>query len=140
MNDRVRKALIRVYNRTCQYCGLQFDECHLHIDHIDPVSRGGSDSVFNLTLACSTCNSRKGNLILAEPGRSLLLAIAKNRGERIIPFLNGDRANLSPFSYREETISLGEFHRDQAEEGYVKTRWSKLWLPYELTKATDGWD
>jgi 5-methylcytosine-specific restriction endonuclease McrA len=34
----------------------------LEIDHIHPRSKGGSDRVSNLTLACHPCNQRKGNL------------------------------------------------------------------------------
>jgi 5-methylcytosine-specific restriction endonuclease McrA len=33
----------------------------LQIEHIHPKSRGGSDCVSNLTLACQTCNQKKGN-------------------------------------------------------------------------------
>ncbi|MHB1287561.1 MAG: HNH endonuclease [Leptospirales bacterium] len=33
----------------------------LEIDHIHPKSRGGSDRVANLTLACPACNRTKGN-------------------------------------------------------------------------------
>jgi 5-methylcytosine-specific restriction endonuclease McrA len=38
----------------------------LQIDHISPKSRGGSNRVSNLTLACQSCNLAKGNLLLEE--------------------------------------------------------------------------
>lgn len=39
----------------CVYCG---GPCE-HIDHIDPVDRGGALTVDNLTAACARCNIRK---------------------------------------------------------------------------------
>lgn len=53
----------------CVYCGakqgsLVFPgarKVRIHIDHIVPVSRGGSSSdISNLCCACETCNQRKG--------------------------------------------------------------------------------
>lgn len=31
-----------------------------HVDHIDPVARGGSSAWDNLTAACAICNCSKG--------------------------------------------------------------------------------
>jgi 5-methylcytosine-specific restriction endonuclease McrA len=42
----------------CQYCGRLAD---LTIDHILPLSRGGSNNRDNLTTACRSCNSAKGD-------------------------------------------------------------------------------
>jgi 5-methylcytosine-specific restriction endonuclease McrA len=33
---------------------------YCHIDHVIPMSRGGSDDLSNLVLSCSTCNEAKG--------------------------------------------------------------------------------
>ena len=45
---------------TCQYCGLHGDEKELQIDHIIPVSRGGTNDINNLVTSCATCNKKKG--------------------------------------------------------------------------------
>ena len=54
----VREYLLEKWGRQCAYC----DACDvpLQIDHIVPRSRGGSDRVSNLTLACACCNQNKG--------------------------------------------------------------------------------
>lgn len=52
---------VRVYNRDdwkCCHCGSRDA---LSIDHIVPVSRGGSDDEDNLQTLCRPCNSRKSN-------------------------------------------------------------------------------
>lgn len=51
---------------TCQYCGHKAPEVLLVIDHIEPVSKGGSNDILNLITSCKDCNSGKGNKKLSE--------------------------------------------------------------------------
>lgn len=60
----VREYLLEKWGRTCAYCGAR--NVPLEIEHLTPRSRGGSDRVSNLTLACHTCNQRKGNQTATE--------------------------------------------------------------------------
>jgi 5-methylcytosine-specific restriction endonuclease McrA len=55
----IREYLLEKWQRTCAYCGKK--ALPLQFDHIHPRSRGGTDSITNLTLACSPCNQRKSN-------------------------------------------------------------------------------
>ena len=52
-------------NGKCSYCGKQAQE----IDHIVPRSKGGTNSVNNLTATCRACNEKKSNLSLKEFGK-----------------------------------------------------------------------
>lgn len=45
---------------TCQYCGRKAPEVVLEVEHIEPVSKGGSDDLMNLLTACEACNDGKG--------------------------------------------------------------------------------
>jgi 5-methylcytosine-specific restriction endonuclease McrA len=56
----VREYLLEKWDRKCAYCGAE--NVPFEIDHIHPRSKGGSDRVSNLTLACRPCNQRKGHL------------------------------------------------------------------------------
>ena len=52
-----------VYERddfTCQYCGLHANVDELQIDHIIPVSRGGTNDINSLVTSCAVCNKKKG--------------------------------------------------------------------------------
>lgn len=51
-------------NNICPYCGSPFTDGH--IDHIVPVSRGGTNARDNLLYVCADCNHRKGNRLLAD--------------------------------------------------------------------------
>ncbi|NEP49244.1 MAG: HNH endonuclease [Moorea sp. SIO3C2] len=55
----VREYLLEKWGRECTYCGKQ--SIPLQIEHIHPKSKGGSNRVSNLCLACEKCNQRKGN-------------------------------------------------------------------------------
>ena len=47
---------------TCAICGeLIADGETAHVDHIRPVSKGGTDEVANLQVTHPACNMRKGN-------------------------------------------------------------------------------
>jgi 5-methylcytosine-specific restriction endonuclease McrA len=61
----VREYLLEKWNRTCAYCGAK--DVPLEIDHIHPRSKGGTDRVSNLTLACHDCNNQgKGSRDVSE--------------------------------------------------------------------------
>ena len=54
----VRQYLLEKWGRQCCYCGKK--DIPLQVEHIHPRSRGGSNRVGNLTLACEPCNTAKG--------------------------------------------------------------------------------
>ncbi len=62
----VRAYLLLKYEYRCVYCGKT--DVPFEVDHIRPRSRGGSDRISNLCLACHECNQAKGNKTAAEWG------------------------------------------------------------------------
>jgi len=48
----------------CEYCG-KIDTL-LTIDHIVPINKGGQNCLANVTIACKSCNSSKGDKLLEE--------------------------------------------------------------------------
>jgi 5-methylcytosine-specific restriction endonuclease McrA len=58
----VSECLLEKFGRACCYCGATGTP--LDIDHICPRSRGGTDGVSNLALACVSCSTDKSNLAL----------------------------------------------------------------------------
>ena len=68
-----RAAVIRKSDERCWYCGqdMRWDGTIEHpwnttIDHVVPVSRGGTDDLENLVYCCRGCNQRKGTRTVEE--------------------------------------------------------------------------
>jgi 5-methylcytosine-specific restriction endonuclease McrA len=74
----IKRSKQKIWHRdnfTCKYCGLfmknDYDKwkngdikrktCLLSVDHIKPLSKGGSWELENLTTACMKCNSLKAD-------------------------------------------------------------------------------
>jgi 5-methylcytosine-specific restriction endonuclease McrA len=48
--------------KSCLYCGIKFnDQCKPTLDHLIPLSKGGTHSAANAVVCCLSCNSSKGN-------------------------------------------------------------------------------
>jgi len=63
LKDKKLREYIFVKNSyKCVYCGKKGKE----IEHIVPKSKGGTNSIHNLTLSCRECNIKKGTLTLKE--------------------------------------------------------------------------
>lgn len=70
----MRHEVFKRDNYTCVECGAKKDDgATLHVDHIIPVSRGGTDELSNLQTLCSDCNLNKSNMITRKrKGRHII--------------------------------------------------------------------
>ena len=57
----LRHEVFKRDDYTCQECGNTRKETALEVDHIIPVSQGGTDEMDNLRTLCLRCNRDKGN-------------------------------------------------------------------------------
>lgn len=63
---RLRFSVLQRDRFTCQYCGRKAPDVVLHVDHILPKSRGGTDVAENLKTACADCNLGKSDVLSRE--------------------------------------------------------------------------
>jgi 5-methylcytosine-specific restriction endonuclease McrA len=63
---KLRFEVLKRDNFTCAYCGRKPPEGEIHIDHVTPVSAGGTNQITNLVAACADCNRGKGPTALSD--------------------------------------------------------------------------
>ena len=90
------RALIKRDGLKCHYCGKKLslrddglpleyyrslrilnEYQRLTLDHKKPISRGGTDRLYNLVIACASCNTRRGDM----PYLKFLSFIRKEQNE-----------------------------------------------------------
>lgn len=66
LSKRIRFEVFKRDKFTCQYCGKSAPDVVLEVDHVKPVSRGGTNDIFNLVTSCFECNRGKTNIELSD--------------------------------------------------------------------------
>ncbi|MCK6509995.1 RNA-guided endonuclease IscB [Myxococcota bacterium] len=126
----VREYLLEKWGRKCFYC--EATEVPLQIDHIMPRSKGGTDRVSNLTLACAACNQKKGNtdaktFLAKQPSKYAALRAASKRGLSDAAAVNSTRTalwkRLCGLGIALEVGSGGQTKYNRSVQGYAKTHW-----------------
>lgn len=77
LSRRERFDVLTRCNYACFYCGTpaQLGLVRLEIEHVVPVSQGGTNDPWNLVAACADCNSGKGP---DSPSDALIAAAIKS--------------------------------------------------------------
>ena len=63
-----RYGILKAAGFRCQACGAPASETRLHLDHIYPSSKGGTDDLINIQVLCESCNCSKGDRIYNDAG------------------------------------------------------------------------
>ncbi len=122
-----KKIRFEVFKRdsfTCQYCGAKAPDVVLEVDHIVPVSEGGTDELLNLVTACKACNAGKSDRKLSDNS-----------------ILEKQRAQLEEFQERIEQIEMMLlWHKELTQlDDYILEQvadfWAQLVSPYRLNNA-----
>lgn len=69
----------------CEYCRMHqsLQGATFHVEHVIPNSRGGTDELDNLALACPSCNLHKSDRTeAADPGSGVLSPLFNPRRDR----------------------------------------------------------
>lgn len=100
LSKRIRFEVFKRDHFTCAYCGAHPPTAILHVDHIDPVSNGGTNDLDNLVTSCSDCNIGKSSRSLKSIPESLSAKakIIREREEQ----LAGYRAVIDSVRDRED--------------------------------------
>ena len=136
----LREYVLIRYQHICFYCLGESKDNILEIDHFIPRSRGGSDRVANLVLACHSCNQAKANTLPQEwktqlsRSRSKLNTIRVKQLQRLISgfrpgfrdaaavnsIRNAIKQALLSFNMPLETGSGGQTKFNRTNQSYPK--------------------
>lgn len=123
----IREYLLEKFSRRCAYCGTE--GIPLEIEHIVPRSRGGTNRVSNLTLACRECNIAKGSMSIREFAPELAEKISEQSKSplRDAAAVNATRfaigAAIQGIGLPTRFWSGGRTKKNRCAQGYSKDHW-----------------
>ena len=129
VSKRTRFEVLRRDNHACRYCGRTAPEVKLTLDHVLPVSLGGTDDPDNLVAACHDCNSGKAS---SSPDEALVAQVS----EGAVKWALAQRA------------AMEEWHRKRAEmskdveefrEGWAIWDSTCKYLPADWKSSVESW-
>jgi len=123
----LRAYLLEKFWHRCAYCHRE--NVPFEIDHQVPRSRGGSNRVSNLVLACHGCNRAKGNQTAAEFGHPEVEAQAKT------PLKDAAAVNATRYAL---VRALGVLGLPIGTWSGGRTRWNRDRFGLSKTHALDA--
>lgn len=144
-----KKQRFEVFKRdsfTCQYCGSKAPDVVLHVDHINPVSKGGENEIINLITSCVSCNLGKSDRLLTdktsiEMQRKQLEELAERRDqlEMMLAWRDSlktlDDDIIDEVSVRLEAYVIGHHINDHGKS--MIRKWLKKYSIDELLDAAE---
>ena len=121
ISKKLRFEIFKRDSFTCQYCGQKSPDVVLHVDHINPVSKGGDNDILNLITSCQGCNLGKG-------AREMSDTTELDRQRRQLEELNERRQQLEwMLKWRDELKGL-----DDAALEAACHAWARGASPYSV--------
>ena len=114
----------------CAYCKIR--DVPLQIDHIVPKSRGGTNLISNLCMACEACNQKKANrpveeFLKTQPELLKSILVQAKLPLKDAAAMNSTRRALlkalETFGLPVSTGTGGRTKYNRTQQGYVKAHW-----------------
>jgi 5-methylcytosine-specific restriction endonuclease McrA len=129
----VREYLLEKWGRTCAYCGAK--GVPLQMEHIQPRSKGGSNRISNLTLACQCCNQQKGAISIEEFLRKQPERLKRIQAQAKRPLKDGAAVNVTRWALVNALKATG-LAVETASGG--RTKFNRMALGIPKTHALDA--
>jgi len=126
----LREYLLEKWAHRCAYCGST--NVPLEIDHIVPRSKGGTDRVSNMLIACRDCNHEKGNRNIRDSLAGKPEILKKVLSQAKTPLKDAAVVNAARFAIGNRLKELGlpisfwsggRTRYNRARQDYAKTHW-----------------
>ena len=126
-----REYLLEKWDRKCAYCGKE--NVPLEIEHIVPRSKGGSNRVSNLTLACVRCNLAKGNRSVEDFLKKKPEVLRRIQAQAKAPLRDAAAVNATRYAIGSELKAYGlpisfwsggRTKMNRVAQSYAKDHWT----------------
>lgn len=118
--DQFYHVLSSFYNGKCFYCGKNIKKENAHVDHFIPWSFVQADQLWNLVIACRTCNLSKSDKL---PNKQFLnIVIDRNDTLVSVPELR-KRSDMQVYTWKK----LIDLYLYSVENGY-----KDFWTPKKI--------
>lgn len=116
LSPRIRFEVLKRDKFTCQYCGRS--GCELEVDHIQPISKGGTNDMDNLITACVDCNRGKSNIEVIPNTQAPIgyIYVKEPKSRRLNLLIRPSTADELKKIAKERDQSLNDFLNDMCEE------------------------
>lgn len=144
--EEVKSYLLALTKHKCIYCGGLTNDNILEVDHLYPVSKGGSNKIDNLVIACNTCNNAKGSKELKQ-WQNMLSEDNEIDARRIkaIQALQKKGGKHKAFQYSALTQSYKNYLLSELAKKYTisitfgyETKYNRKQLKLEKTQLNDA--
>jgi HNH endonuclease len=97
VSKRTRFEIFKRDGFRCVYCGATPNTTVLHVDHVEPKAKGGTDDPSNLVTSCQPCNGGKSDVRLQDKRlhSGMSTEDAREHAEQIMGYLEAQRAILA---------------------------------------------
>ncbi|WP_335713792.1 HNH endonuclease [Neobacillus drentensis] len=118
--DQFYEILSSFYNGKCFYCGSVIKKNNAHVDHFIPWSFVQTDQLWNLVIACSTCNLSKSDKLAKE----LFLNTVIDRNEKLLSIQElRKREDMQVYNSKK----LKDLYHYSVENGFTE-----FWVPKKI--------
>lgn len=145
LSNKIRFEVFKRDNFTCQYCGVKAPEVVLNVDHIEPISKGGTNDIYNLVTSCFECNNGKSDKRLNDNSK-----LEKQHDELVL--LNERKKQLEQMmEWKRELLNFDKEKTEMVSEYIIDAlgisltdagkrcvnNWLKKYTVDEIIDATD---
>jgi 5-methylcytosine-specific restriction endonuclease McrA len=128
-----REYLLAKWQHQCAYCSAA--NTRLEIDHVYPRSKGGSNRVGNLVIACRACNETKADQLVERFLADRPEVLARIQAQLKTPLADAAAVNSTRWRLYEELQSFG-LPVEMGTGG--RTRWNRTRLALPKTHWIDA--
>ena len=104
----MRRDIIEVVGRKCEYCGRRLSTTAGYIHHIKPVREGGKTTPSNIIVLCGTCHRNADNAIISKKElKEKVRSRPKKVQDAIRRILNRNKSGKSSRTKSKNQFDLG---------------------------------